>query len=105
MNTSLNTIREWTGEQGRHALADLGYEGEAEVFTLPIKKPKGVKLTDDQKMHNWLQAYAQARAEQANSLLKTTFKSLRRVSLSPDRIGDIVAGALVQLQQEHQRTT
>ena len=54
-------------------------------------------------MHNWLQAYARARAEQANSLLKTIFKALRRVSLSPDRIGDIVAAALVLLQQEHQR--
>lgn len=100
----LEAIREWIGEHDRHALADLGYQGEAEVFTLPIKKPSGVKLTDDQKMHNWLQAYARARAEQANALLKTTFKALRRVSLSPDRIGDIVASALVLLQQEHQRT-
>jgi len=33
------------------------------------------------------------------------FKALHRISLSPDRIGDIVAGALVLLQQEHQRTT
>jgi hypothetical protein len=51
-----------------------------------------------------LQAYARARVEQATSLLKTTFKALRRVCLSPDRIGDIVAGALILLQQEHQRT-
>jgi hypothetical protein len=100
----LDAIREWTGQQDQHALGDLGYEGEPEVFILPIKKTKGTKLTDDQKMHNWLQAYARARAEQANSLLKTTFKALRRVSLSPDRIGDIVAGALVLLHQEHQRT-
>jgi hypothetical protein len=48
----LDAIRKWTGQQGRHALADLGNEGEAEVFTLPIKKTNGVKLTDDQKMHN-----------------------------------------------------
>jgi len=100
----LAAIRKWTGEHDHHALADLGYEGEPDVFTLPIKKTKGRRLTDDQKMHNWFQAYARARAEQANSLLKTTFKALRRVSLSPDRIGDIVAGALVLLHHEHQRT-
>src|SRR5882724_9875101 len=38
----LDSIREWTGEHDRHALADLGYEGEAEVFILPIKKTNGV---------------------------------------------------------------
>jgi hypothetical protein len=40
-----------------------------------------------------------------NSLLKTTFKSLRRVGLDPGRIGDIVAGALVLLHIEHNQTT
>lgn len=96
-------ITEWTG-QDLHALADLGYEGEPDIFTLPIKKRKGVKLTDEQKQINWLQAHARARAEQANALLKMTFKALRHVSLSPGRIGDIVAGALVLLHQEHRRT-
>jgi hypothetical protein len=38
-------------------------------------------------------------------LLKTTFKALRRVSLSPDVIGAIVAAALVLLHAEQQRTT
>ena len=40
-----------------------------------------------------------------NSLLKTTFKALRRVSLCPRRIGVITAAALVLLHQEHGRTT
>ncbi len=62
-------------------------------------------LTDDQRQLNWLQAYARARAEQANSLLKTTFKAVRRVSLSPDIIGAIVTAALVLLHIEHGRTT
>jgi len=75
------------------------------VLVLPIKKPADGALTDDQRQHNWLQAYARARAEQANSLLKTTFKALRRVSLSPDAIGKIVAAALVLLHVEHDRTT
>jgi hypothetical protein len=100
----LPALREWTGDD-LPALADLGYEGEPDVFTLPIKKPDGGKLTDAQRQHNWLHAYARARAEQANSLLKTTFKALRRISLSPDVIGKIAAAALVLLHVDHARTT
>jgi hypothetical protein len=82
----LPALRAWTGDD-LPALADLGYEGEAPILILPIKKPADRVLTDDQRQHNWLQAYARARAEQANALLKTTFKALRRVSLSPDIMG------------------
>ncbi|WP_433350950.1 transposase family protein [Micromonospora sp. CA-111912] len=92
-------------EAGFHALGDLGYEGEAAILTVPIKKTPGVNLTDEQKQINWLQAHARARAEQANALLKTTFKALRRVSLDPSQIGRIVAAALVLLHIEHGRTT
>lgn len=46
-----------------------------------------------------------SQAERANSLLKTTFKALRRVSLCPWRIGAVVAAALVLLHHEHGRTT
>ncbi len=46
-----------------------------------------------------------ALAERGNSLLKTTFKALRRVSLGPWRIGAITAAALVLLHFEHDRTT
>ena len=99
----LPALREWTGDD-LPVLADLGYEGEAATFVLPIKKPADGALTDDQRQLNWLQAYARARAEQANSLLKTTFKG-RRVSLSPDIIGAIAAAALVLLHIEHGRTT
>jgi hypothetical protein len=99
----LPALREWTGDD-LPALADLGYEGE-DVFVLPIKKPAGGRLTDSQRQQNWLHAYARARAEQANSLLKTTFKALRRVSLSPSVIGKIVAAALVLLHVDHDRTT
>lgn len=94
----------WT-EDGLHALGDLGYEGEAAILTVPIKKTKGIKPTDEQKQLNWLQAHARARAEQANALLKMTFKALRKVSLDPSRIGKIVAAALVLLHVEHGRTT
>ena len=86
-------------------LADLGYEGEANTVHVPIKKPARGKLTDDQKTVNKLHAHLRSQAERANSLLKTTFKALRRVSLCPWRIGAIVAAALVLLHHEHDRTT
>jgi hypothetical protein len=86
-------------------LADLGYEGEADLLTIAHKKPNGGKLTVDQQQYNMLQTALRAVGERANSLLKTTFKALRRISLDPGRIGDIVAGALVLLHIEHDRTT
>lgn len=69
------------------------------------RNPKGTKLTEQHKQLNWLQAHARARAEQANAVLKMTFKALRHVSLDPGTIGHIVAAALVLLHVEHGRTT
>jgi hypothetical protein len=87
------------------ALADLGYEGEADLLTVANKKPARGKLNIDQQTFNTLHAALRAIGERANTLLKTTFKALRRVSLDPSRIGDIVGGALVLLHIEHNRTT
>ena len=53
------------------------------------------------RAHNRLRAVG----ERGNSLLKTTFKALRNVSLCPWKIGNIVAAALVVLHIEHDRTT
>ena len=100
----LAALNEWTGDD-LPALADLGYEGEPGTFTLPVKKSKGARLTEEHKQLNWLQAHARARAEQANAVLKMTFKALRHVSLDPGMIGMIVAAALVLLHVEHGRTT
>ena len=63
------------------------------------------RLTADQRTVNLLHAATRAPAERGNSLLKTTFKALRRVSLCPWRIGAITAAALVLLHHEHDRTT
>ncbi len=87
------------------ALADLGYEGEADLLTVASKKPAGGQLSTDQQAYNALHAALRAIGERANTLLKTTFKALRRVSLDPGRISDIVGGALVLLHFEHNRTT
>jgi DDE superfamily endonuclease len=101
---ALPLLTEWTDEH--HAvLADLGYEGEQAALTTPIKHTGGRRLTDDERTVNLLHAATRAPAERGNSLLKTTFKALRRVSLCPWRIGAVTAAALVLLHHEHDRTT
>jgi hypothetical protein len=101
---ALPLLAEWT-DAGHAVLADLGYEGEQAALTLPIKKVAGRRLTADQRTVNALHAATRALAERGNSLLKTTFKALRRVSLCPWRIGAITAAALVLLHHQHGRTT
>ncbi len=100
----LPLLAEWTDAE--HAvLADLGYEGERAALTTPVQTTAGRRLTDDQRTVNLLHAATRAPAERGNSLLKTTVKALRRVSLCPWRIGAITAAALVLLHHAHGRTT
>jgi len=100
----LPLLAEWTDAE--HAvLADLGYEGERAALTTPVKTTAGRRLSTDQRTVNLLHAAVRAPAERGNSLLKTTFKALRRISLCPWRIGAITAAALVLLHHVHGRTT
>ena len=101
---ALPLLVEWT-DADHAALADLGYEGERAALTTPIKKTTDAPLTDDQRTVNLLHAATRAPAERGNSLLKTTFKALRRVTVCPWRIGAITAAALVLLHHMHDRTT
>lgn len=102
----LDLIRTWTSDTNdRKVLADLGYQGESDLVTLPFKKPAGNSLTVNQKAFNALHCALRALGERANSLLKTTYKALRRWRGCPWRIGDITAAALVLLHREHARTT
>jgi DDE superfamily endonuclease len=100
----LAQIRAWVAD-GQLGLADLGYEGEADLLRVPIKKTAGRVLDVDQQAYNAVHGALRALGERANSLLKTTFKALRRWRGCPWRIGDIVAAALVLLHREHHRTT
>ncbi len=101
---ALPLLAEWTDAE-HVALADLGYEGERAALTTPIKRSAERRLTADERCVNLLHAATRAPAERGNSLLKTTFKALRRVSLCPWRIGAITAAALVLLHHMHDRTT
>lgn len=85
-------------------LADLGYENAGTGFRHPHKKPAGGELTEAQHTYNKVIRGIHGICERANSLLKTTFKALRRVSLDPSRITKIAAAALVLLQLEYDRT-
>ncbi|WP_345655133.1 HARBI1 family protein, partial [Pseudonocardia tropica] len=89
----LDTLDAWT-DDNHAALADLGYQGEDDRLTCPFKTPSGGGLTVNQRAVNALHSATRAVAERGNSLLKTTFKALRRVSLCPWRIGAITAAAL-----------
>ncbi|WP_226360854.1 transposase family protein [Pseudonocardia sp. ICBG1142] len=86
-------------------LADLGYEGESDRLTVPIKTRSGAGLCPDQRTVNVLHSATRAIAERGNALLKNTFRALRHLSLCPQRIGAITAAALVLLHTEHNRTT
>ncbi len=100
----LHVITEWASH-GQASLADLGYEGAPEIFKIPHKKPKGGELTTDQQTFNAIHGALRCLGERANSLLKTTYKVLRRYRGCPWRIGTITAAALVLLHVEHNRTT
>ncbi|MCD5317295.1 HARBI1 family protein, partial [Kineosporia babensis] len=100
----LDLLSQWIDDDHK-ALADLGYEGEKDLLLVPFKTPAGGSLTVNQKAHNRLHSAVRALGERANSILKITFKALRRWRGCPWRIGDIVAAALVLLHQENGRTT
>lgn len=108
----LATLNAWCDEH--HAvLADLGYEGERDILTLPVRTEvngtdrKGdlVPLSEDQACLNALHSATRARAEQGNARLKMTFKVLRKVRIDPWRIGALAAAALVLLHCLYDRTT
>jgi hypothetical protein len=89
---------------GMPTLTDLGYENLSPALRTPVKKPKGGELGEDAKAYNALIRGVHAPSERANSLLKTSFKAMRRVSLDPWRIGAIANAALVLLHLEHDRS-
>ena len=58
-----------------------------------------------QRTIDMLHSATRALVERGDSLLKTTFRALRRVSLCPWRISAITVPALVLLHTEHDCTT
>ena len=52
---ALPLLAEWT-DQRHVVLADLGYKGERDALTTPIKTPAGRRLTGDERCVNLLHA-------------------------------------------------
>ena len=94
-----------TAPDGWPLWTSLGHEGENTRLTCPITNTRGATLTAQQRTINTLHSATRALAERGNSLLKTTFKGLRRVTPCPWRIAAIIAAALTLLHHEHDRTT
>ena len=99
----LSELAAWRAEGGA-VLADLGYEGQRDLMLLPVRGKRGGARSIDTKTYNALQTATRALAERGNTMLKTTFKALRHVSLDPGRTGAITAAALTVLHTEHHRT-
>jgi hypothetical protein len=78
----LTRITDWISD-GAHALADLGYEGEPEIFTIPFKKPKDGQLTVDEQAYNAIHGALRCLGERANSLLKTTTRPFAATAAVP----------------------
>ena len=64
--TCSTQIAAWV-DDGQLGLADLGYEGEADLLRIPIKKPAGGELTVDQQAYNAVHGALRCLGERANS--------------------------------------
>ncbi|WP_407651717.1 transposase family protein [Actinoplanes sandaracinus] len=77
------------------ALADSGYERAGHGIKTPIKQPAdGKPLAIDNRAHNRLLRGLRWQGERGFAILIGRWKTLRYATVSPRRIGDIVAAAL-----------
>jgi hypothetical protein len=83
-------------------LADGGYGGAGIGVHIPIKQPaEGQVLDPDNRTYNALLRGLRCLGERGFALLTGRWRSLRHITASPSRIGDIVKAALVLTQFEH----
>ncbi|MEN3614290.1 transposase family protein [Plantactinospora sp. ZYX-F-223] len=77
------------------ALADSGYEGTGHGIKTPLKQPAdGSRLAPDNRAYNRLLRGLRWQGERGFAILVGRWKTLRHTTVSPRRIGDIVAAAL-----------
>ncbi len=82
---------------GLPTLADKGYDGAGIGVHTPAK---GGRLAPSTACRNQLMTRLRAEGERGIALLKTRWKALHRIRLCPQRIGAIVAAALVLTSAE-----
>jgi DDE superfamily endonuclease/Helix-turn-helix of DDE superfamily endonuclease len=87
-------------------LADPGYQGAGHGVHVPFKQPTdGNTLSLDNRTYNALQRALRSLGERGFALLTERWTTLKHITLSPGRIGDLVAAALVLVHFEHGRIT
>jgi hypothetical protein len=85
-------------------LADSGYDGAGIGVLTPVKQPgNGRALDVDTRAYNALLRGLRCLGERGFALLTGRWRSLRHITASPRRIGDIVKAALVLTHFEHGR--
>ncbi|MGR7025464.1 IS5 family transposase [Geodermatophilus sp. URMC 62] len=82
---------------GLPALADKGYDGAGVGIHTPAK---GAHLAPSTATRNRLLTRLRAEGERGIALLKNRWKALRRIRLCPQRIGAVVAAALILTNAE-----
>ncbi|MFJ7063001.1 transposase family protein [Streptomyces microflavus] len=82
---------------GLPTLADKGYIGAGIGIRIPVRRPKGKSeqaLDADTRAKNALITNLRALGERTAAELKERWRTLKRITLSPSRIGDITRAAL-----------
>ena len=87
---------------GLPALADPGYDGAGIGIHIPVKQPPGGRDLDiDTRTRNALLRSLRCLGERGFALLTGRWRTLRHITASPSKIGDIARAALVLTHFEH----
>jgi hypothetical protein len=87
-------------------LADPGYQGAGHGIHTPFKQPSdGNRLGVDNRTYNALLRALRCLGERGFALLTERWTTLKHITLSPSRIGDIARAALVLTHFEHGKIT
>jgi len=83
-------------------LADPGYDGAGIGIYIPVKQPTdGRELDINTRTRNAIQRSLRCLGERGFALLTGRWRTLRHITASPSRIGDIARAALVLTHFEH----
>jgi hypothetical protein len=83
-------------------LADPGYEGAGIGIHIPVKQPPdGRELDINTRTRNAIQRSLRCLGERGFALLTGRWRTLRHITASPSKIGDIARAALVLTHFEH----
>ena len=87
---------------GLPALADPGYDGAGLGILIPVRQPPGGRELDiNTRTRNALQRSLRCLGERGFALLTGRWRTLRHITASPGKIGDIARAALVLTHFEH----